>query len=440
MSAVRVPGGTRAPGLLVAHIIMGRPWTARHIHNNNLRQHCRVLGRIFQKKESWFREFWFGRSFGQEFIKLTQAVAERSCLLTAWHPHEMQVIPALLRLTHYSMYWLRKPEDWTPPGECTGPRQQWEHLLQFLLCRWPLPRWFASAWETFGDAFHVERDWYVHAAGGSSLRGADGMPATVTNRALHFMMEAPDHLTVRQAMRWGQATAAECSSELREAVIASSMVNDLSHDFIWSRLLQKAVAARATADAWELLADGIALIIRRDGWRRAKRLIDEPWPKLLDHCRSQFYSIFETYRRDLGYRLERLNTPGFRKELSNISLTTWTALLPEQMCNVHPDQWGNPRRFEEITSLGNLIAEGMHMRHCVVTYRRRCQSGRSAIFSLRFHSVRNPTGPGRRALTIEVERESRTIVQVKGRWNRHPYEFENAVLRRWARANRLRMP
>ena len=222
MSAVRVPAGTRAPASFVSDVIAGKPWTARQIRNNNLRQHCRVIGRIFStncKGTGRLRPL---------FLRLAGAVAERACIFTGLHPNAMQVVPALLRLCTYAEQWKRQPEDWQPPADCMAPRAQWEHLVSHLFDSWPLPRFLVSAWETFGTLRHVERDWYCHAAAGLSMREAPGMPATITNRALHLMMQAPDHVAVRQAMRWGQATAAGCGDSLRDEIIASSMANDLS--------------------------------------------------------------------------------------------------------------------------------------------------------------------------------------------------------------------
>jgi hypothetical protein len=390
------------------------------------------MGRVFGRPTKYAREC------RPAFLRLAGAVAERSGIFTGLHPGQLQVVPALLRLCAYAARWQRPPEDWQPPAGCSAPRRQWNHLLHHLLARWPLPRFFASAWETFGDLLHVERDWYCHAAEGGSMRQAPGMPVSVTGRALHLMTQAPDHLTVRQALRWGQATAAGCRETLRQEITGSRMASDLSHDFIWWRLMQKAAALDLRQGDWSLLTDGMLLSIRRDGYRQAARLLDIPVPMLLRHCRTLFHSLLEAYRADgLGYRVEHLSHPGLRAELCDMAVAVWPPLLPGDPAQAWTDAPDGHWICRELTSLSQLVAEGQRMRHCVATYRTSCQSGRTAIFSLRRARPGTPQNEYPRVLTIEVERSTRCIVQVKGRWNRRADEEERAILSRWADAHGL---
>ena len=77
--------------------------------------------------------------------------------------------------------------------------------------------------------------------------------------------------------------------------------------------------------------------------------------------------------------------------------------------------------------------------HCCPGPWRRCLEGNSAIFSLvQFHPavVHERIVP---RLTIEVDRESRQVVQVRGKWNRHPDATEYRVLEDWAKRNELRL-
>ncbi|OYV04894.1 MAG: hypothetical protein CFE26_14440 [Verrucomicrobiales bacterium VVV1] len=86
-----------------------------------------------------------------------------------------------------------------------------------------------------------------------------------------------------------------------------------------------------------------------------------------------------------------------------------------------------------------MTAEGEALRHCVAGYWRRCQSGGSAIFSLlQFHlAILHERSVPR--LTIEVDRESRRVVQARGRWNRRPDATEYQLLEDWARRNELKL-
>jgi hypothetical protein len=77
-----------------------------------------------------------------------------------------------------------------------------------------------------------------------------------------------------------------------------------------------------------------------------------------------------------------------------------------------------------------LAEEGNRMHHCVYTYRHRCISGASSIWS-----VKTRTWSGvERVLTLEVNAHDE-LVQVRGYANRTAHPHEVRILRRWAAAN-----
>ena len=87
-----------------------------------------------------------------------------------------------------------------------------------------------------------------------------------------------------------------------------------------------------------------------------------------------------------------------------------------------------PVRIEQLTTYGQLLDEGNAHHHCVATYLQSCRQGRCGIFSL--------TVDGARALTLEV-RADRTIVQVRGKYNRWMTEQEHAWILQWLDQARL---
>ncbi|NBB78190.1 MAG: hypothetical protein GVY36_01910 [Verrucomicrobia bacterium] len=89
-------------------------------------------------------------------------------------------------------------------------------------------------------------------------------------------------------------------------------------------------------------------------------------------------------------------------------------------------QQGHEISFEQLFTVDALKSEGEAMRHCVGSYASRCGQGDSAIVSLQ--------RDGRRALTIEVHRANREVIQVRGKYNRSPSGVENSWLVRWAEA------
>jgi len=84
----------------------------------------------------------------------------------------------------------------------------------------------------------------------------------------------------------------------------------------------------------------------------------------------------------------------------------------------------------EITTTKRLSSEGRRMRHCVLSYAQRCARGSCSILSL--SSSLNSL-----MLTIEVDKKSRKIVQVKGKSNRAPTNSELYLLDQFAIDNNL---
>jgi PcfJ-like protein len=81
----------------------------------------------------------------------------------------------------------------------------------------------------------------------------------------------------------------------------------------------------------------------------------------------------------------------------------------------------------QLTSLRELVDEGVAQRHCVSTYERGCREGRCSIWSLR----RRVDGRVERVLTLELTAR-REVAQVRGRANRLATRAERDVLSVWA--------
>ena len=431
MSTPHVPctGPGSASSAIVNQIIDGRAWIAANIKNNNLRQHCRNLSRLARGTHPLLNDHL------PNLRRLLRLVTERSTMLTELHPAELDVTILLLRVAAYTDHWRRLPETWWPDFSM-APKLQWIDLLQHLFQAYVLPDCFASAWLTRGPLSHLERDWYCHAAAGRSLRRAPGMPATATPRALHLMMRAPSELTIRQALRWGQARAAGCPFRLVWEIIHSAMVNDISNDRVWWRLMQKtAVARNFPARDWSLLVDGLQLIIARDGLSRATQLLDLPLADLRIHCRRLFVTLLNCTQSDGSiFKPQSLKKSSFRQELKHLALAVWPSIpRVNRVCVIHTEDsiW----TFHALTNVVQLLAEAKAHRHCVASYRKKCQSGKSAIFSMRCTSRTDPNLSSQRRLTIEVDPTALRIIQVCGRWNRRASQSEREIISEWIQRN-----
>lgn len=418
---------------VLAAVIDGKPWIRSSIRNPHFRKTCRLLDKTFRFPNP------FTDLVRPACQRLFAAVAEHSDILTSPRPLSRLWVPALVRVGTYRFCWVRQPEEWrATPGH--SAEEQWHDLLRHLFAKWPVPRFFDSAWLIPGDVIHIERDWYSHIARGRSWRKAKNLPPSISSNALHHAMLAADHLTVRQALRWGQLRALGASQELIDEVLASRMVRDLSNDEVWSRLFAKLASARHfDPHEFGIIADLLLDLIDQGSWKRAGLLVSEPLAALRRHCFRHWCALLESVEADgVRFRDRDLKRPGLRAELLHqyharwepmVDITTFEATLPDF------EQGFSLWTIQERCSHAQLMKESRELRHCVDSYRKRCQSGRSAIFSMR----RQSDAEEHACITIEVEKATRRIVQARGKWNRDPKPIEYHLMFQWASRNQLQL-
>lgn len=429
MSHHRYSEESRPTVSITPAITKGGSWTARLIPDNNLRQHCHLLARTFRGPHP------LTDPIRDPCARLLEAVEGKCGLLTAIHPSRFPAIPVLVRIAAYHGNWIREPETWA--GQTSkDPREIVYDLLRHLFAAWGIPEFFDNAWLVKGDLTYLERDWYCHFASGGSLRNVQGMPRSITSRALHLAMNAPRDLTIRQALRWGQIHALGGSPALLTEVLSSHMVRDLSNDAVWSRLFEKLVAAgNFNPKHFGLIADTLLEVIRKDGCHRAQSLVALPLKDLLSHCRRYWQAILRSVRIGRPEWLGKdVHCPHLRYDLRHINAGQW-ARLPrsrpfESMCVEGKETLRC--RIEELTHQWQLVAESQVMKHCVDTYGRSCKLGRCSIFSVRTEDMVKGKLVSTSHLTIEVDRRTRRIVQVRGRRNQHVFAQRIPLLRKWA--------
>ncbi len=429
MSSHSHPGRSRPDHSVVFQIIAGSPWTARYVRDNCLRQHCHVLSRTFRGPNPLTDPLRI------PCRRLLAAIVANSNLLTSTHPSEYALIPTIVRIAAYAHRWIRDPETWTHTS-AGSPQELLRSLLAHLFAKWPVPAFFDSAWLVKGALNYLERDWYCEIASGRSLRKLPGMPPSITAAALHRTMQAPPHLSIRQALRWGQVMALGGSEALLANVLSSGMVADLSNDAIWSRLLEKVVAARDFAsENFGLIADTLLELTTRGECQRAELLIALQLAELLRHSRRLWKRLASVSATNFPNRKKiDIDNANHRAEIRNQNAVQWTPLLSTKPYLSCYRDAGNviDWRIEELVNQSQLTEESRSLHHCVHGYGRACRSERSAIFSLRTDDASGSQIVSKSHLTIEVARGSRKIVQVRGKWNQVYQPGQVPELRQWA--------
>ncbi|MCA9023558.1 MAG: PcfJ domain-containing protein, partial [Planctomycetaceae bacterium] len=91
--------------------------------------------------------------------------------------------------------------------------------------------------------------------------------------------------------------------------------------------------------------------------------------------------------------------------------------------------------IRELLNSYELETEGNQMKHCVGTYVSACVSGECSIWSMQIELKDG----FKKAITIEVSKETNEICEVRGKANRSPNSRERRVLRRWAETAGLKV-
>lgn len=403
-------------------ILAGRAWTARHIANNCLRQHCHALARSFRRSDLEGLKTLCARIF--------TVVETRSRILHEIHPNEIAVVSAVARLGAYAECWLREPEDWRPRAE-DDAQVQWMHLLRHLLAKYEVPRFLDSAWLVKGSLLHFERDCWCALGFGRSLREVKGFPQSVSNRVLHQALVSNKGASLAEAVWHAQLQQMRASPVLHDAVMSSRVPKQLHEHALWMRLTAKFVGADdAVCSHFAFLADSLVAVNAHRGPAQLERLMTLPLSDLVRHC-GRFVSEL---LKSNGHLLspEQLRTAAEKAQLSKMVASSWAPILGSE-----PLQTGH-WRIDELCSLTSLKQEGMTMSHCVAGYARRCKEGSSAIFSLR-HFETDAEGTNRAVsyATIEVHPASRKIVQIRAARNRPVNNSCQRMIHEWAQRNDL---
>jgi hypothetical protein len=409
---------------IIVQVARREPWIARTVKNPILRKQCRLVGRNLRGVSEW------QRAMQPLLVRLVKVLAEQTRIweeVPVWrHP----IVPILVRMCAYEANWIRAPEEWLAPRQ-TDVKTIMRSLLAHVFVRFPVADFLYHAWQVRGDLRWRERDWFVQLAQGASWRDLQGLPRTVSRRALHECAQAPEDLSIAQGLRWGQVLASGGGRHLAREVVISRMAHDMTHDAWWSRLIQKfAAAGEKYARVYGLVADLFVEMFHQEQQEKVDRLLALPVKELTAHAWK--------YWRDAAAALS-LHLPEWQKrsvthrecrlQLSSMMRQCWHPMIPNSLQRSYPVRMG-VISLRELTSAAELIAEGREMRHCVARHSVLCLRKERSIFSLIIHRADEEE-----RLTVEVCRETRKVTEIKGRWNRQPSAHAWTCLEQWTYEN-----
>ena len=338
---------------------------------------------------------------------------EGSLLLTKY-----ELMRAIGFAVAYHHRWIRKPTEWWPEPQKKDVGQL-ASLLRHLFCRYRVPTPFVRAWMSDDDDVYCTRgrEWYIHVGQGGSLRHAEGLPYPLSRAAAHAVMNAPDDLTLPQAMRHGQFVSMGVSEPLATAAVRTQLGRPNADDaaaIAMARFLAYNVDTRVR-DVQQMVD---YLLARRRGFHdfaaQPNFTLGGRTARMLMWEIRQWHEEINRLRNAIGQPLfwSSCGIGGFEQIVidANYDVTRW--------------------RIVELTSSAQLVEEGRAMHHCVATFARSCARGECAIFSLR-HDDGNGGGM-KHVATIEIVLPARVAGQMQGPCNQRITASAMEKIRRWA--------
>jgi hypothetical protein len=369
------------------------------------------------------KSFPAGGDERKSFQLLLRHVRSRSSLLSAASEPPKRgasdgILAALGEIARRRAQWLRPLHKWLAPP--ASPFVQFRSLAKHLFARYPVPNFMAAVW-LGGD--RQSAGWielFLDLGRGKSVRRFETPIRLTKGMASHFM-QAPDDLSVEQALRWAQVRGLGGDAGLARTVVSTRLAAPTADEQFAVSLIEFLVrnAPQPLAEVREIIA-----FIYAQRFEPA----DATWgpgagPAPLQPDFAIRGRSLRSLRRHMAYWRE--DVLKLRPELTVRSDTTWPAT---EIGPLRFDDGDRVWTVEELLSGKSLRVEGGIMRHCAASYVDSCVRGWSSIWSMKAQQGDR----SRRVLTIEVFPAIRTIWQAKGRRNSAPDERSWCILKRWA--------
>lgn len=310
---------------------------------------------------------------------------------------------------------LRPVEEWEPQGK--GRDAHLRSLAAHLFAKYPMP---AFLWSAFSEPVEVAQELapvVVRIAAGESFvkMMKDGeLSVPLTKKQCHELLRTPSTTPFLAGVRRVQVQAHGGRQRLFQVYRKSrpgTRLGSVREEAFWDTVIAF-FAANPMLDLGQANPIIDYLAFRRNENRDFT---------MKGRTVAAVVRGMEEWHGSLARKPVGNNTyepSGFRAGLYERTYRTRSG-------NYVTDMW----RMDEILTAKELAAEGSVHGHCVYSYDRTIQSGRTSIWSLRHMDTRK--------ITVEVSNQNRRIVQARGKHNRKTEIDEFRMINKWAEENRL---
>jgi hypothetical protein len=329
------------------------------------------------------------------------------------------LLRGLVALVGHHNQRVRPIETWEP-GE-TSPVPLFSSLAHHLFANYPVPPVLLSSWFRGTNwAARRAQGWFKHAGLGKSLRSA-GFPIRLTRRMAHEFAQAPANRAIEFSLRWAQVRGLGGSDALAQTVASGRLGRWFGEEEFWTSAIYLFInTPRLDLGHVDPIVE--YLFEQKCGYQQVvlgedtEAYLGPPQPELSLKGRT----VASLLRQAKEWAAERPVQPQRR-------LLRWQrSAIGEYRLELDD---GRVWTIRELLDSNELAAEGKAMEHCVAThYTEYCAERACTIWSMAIEGVE---GRERRA-TIEVDPQTKRIVQAKASLNQEPDDDSRAVLAQWA--------
>ena len=312
-------------------------------------------------------------------------------------------IQPVYNMIQFRAYWKKNVFKWKPVSN--RGVEQVNELAYYLFCQYPVPGFLYKSFFEKTNMLFI--NWFIHMGTGKRVKDLVNMPIPFTQKMGHFFLQAPDKLSIAEALRWAQVKGMNGSDKLAERITYSWIGTKEYND----------------EDFWE----AFIRIITNGGMFDLDQLT-----QLIDYVRQM-----KRENRDYSLKgrtlqsLLRQSNEWHQESMVIRGTRFWTS---SGMYGYKAEKKIEVVKMEELTGSKLLVEEGRTMKHCVATYAHQCVVGKTAIFSLRKYSFDLLIET---MATIEVNLSLRRVVQAKAKLNKKISDEARRHLDEWANKNQL---
>lgn len=306
--------------------------------------------------------------------------------------------------------------------------RQVSDLLRHLFANYAVPTFMDQAFYQ-GHINHI--DWFIHIGRGNNIRTATNLPITLTKKAAHFFLKAPNNYSIIEAMRYGQILSLGGDERLVHHINATRLGQSFVCDDFWMTVIQFFIKHPMLDPA------------------QIHPIVDYIHHVKYTH-RQEYDHVTGNYTQALPPEKPNFSMKGRTVDSLLREVEKWHQSLqkeklsgawkPYEIPNFYYNEGSEgKRKFYQIEQLMNsqsLRKEGRIMKHCVASYIHSCRKGSCSIWSMTVASEEKHTMD--HLVTIELSKH-RVIVQVRGKYNALPSKKTVEVIKRWQQMAQLQL-